>query len=1200
MIGSIFTHVWRRLAGLRRDSEGFVIMSTLALFLFIFILCSFVYAVGETIHQKMKLQNACDAAAYSAAVVQADGLSRMAAVNRAMSWSYVQMTNRQMDYITYRWLKLTCKRFQEDKDNAHDYAANIVLCVDPEFGPWAILEALASGLISKIFELDCDTGGGHSRDNGYGRSWWCGRKPGTAEEIDLNPRKLAEPIRYRIGDSVTSEVLNQSIFPNRKSTIEEKLLNPIGSLIDRDRNSKDPKDWGVNLGKWIDYDKRNIEAMNKTMGRINRQMVVSMRMTAENILKSMLVDPRMPASESLKDYYISIHIPEGRDPYADADQYSSAPKSFFSPLYNTEADELLFLNMQSSADGNRKLHNHFPTIAGSMAYGLDQWFIRGRGVYSVNDDVEHCYDSQDDDTGSYRGGSNGHGGRSGYVSPVNRSGDPVLLLKTERDEGSPGIQRVYKDANLNETRAGFITTGSGSKIAVTRGNHLIDLESMFSAGFRTVAGYFSRSSPGGGASSSIIPGDTSVDDVIGEYEADILNYQAEIQNLQAENASLMLENPPNMEKINSNNARIQSNQRKIQDCRNEISRIRNRMSNPGFGSGGLIGGGGSGSIGSGSIGSGGNQNSWANFFGDFVSGMLGSFLSKILDVSPSCGNVVVNKTGTPTRDDPRDPTTGYYKNFMCHSVNGTAALHAEYRWSTSKWYCCTTWRAYLLGVIFGLASDPIFCDLGYKTFAKTPWGRAIKARGWGHYPFFPKAFCGSGPTYALEGYLGWVPKAKKLLDVIPPLDPEEITGDRHGYMDSTYDVAGLLKPLFDIMGESSTSRDEYESCVVFPDGPFEFMNGAASAGYIQGHARIYGDDKELFNNRFVGARCKPWVLNERFFAGDGTIVIGAAMKHTNPFVQLFNLVNSRTSGSGGSASYSRGDETQRDAETTVFSAFNIPEGNFMWTMSAARAGVRHTRRNGAFDQPRQYQITYDSISDPENLGYEGDKMYVLQQDSGTAADKGRWLTVNEWGRKHSDNPKALSRIYRPADEDQANVPIWAGCVCPEDVIQGSNYSPTKRKCNARKFHDMWNLCETDWDATLIPVRYAAEKAVLYLDKGSGGSNVERIPLNEQDYAERISLIEVNYDKDFSVFGDGRQWTWNSISVGSTVMNPFIMNGWKPADSTFFEDLVNEKLPGVFSTGLSTVFGELNLDNKVPEGKEEKPISVFLILKDKVL
>ena len=155
-------YIANRFSAIRRD-DGFVVMSTLAIFLFIFVLCAFVYAVGETIHQRIRMQNACDAAAYSAAVVQADGLSRMAVVNRAMAWSYVQMTNRQMDYATYRWLKLTCKRFGEDLENAENYNANLVLAVDKELGWWALLEAAVSGVISVIFDLDCSGYmGGHT------------------------------------------------------------------------------------------------------------------------------------------------------------------------------------------------------------------------------------------------------------------------------------------------------------------------------------------------------------------------------------------------------------------------------------------------------------------------------------------------------------------------------------------------------------------------------------------------------------------------------------------------------------------------------------------------------------------------------------------------------------------------------------------------------------------------------------------------------------------------------------------------------------------------------------------------------------------------------------------------------------------------------------------------------------------------------
>lgn len=113
----------RRLA---RDEGGAAFVVTLGVFLFIWLVCCGVYTVGETVRRKIQIQNAADAAAYSAAVVQADTLSRMATVNRAMAWTYVQMTRRQMDYIAARWIDLSQKRIDADRDDMrafnHDWS----------------------------------------------------------------------------------------------------------------------------------------------------------------------------------------------------------------------------------------------------------------------------------------------------------------------------------------------------------------------------------------------------------------------------------------------------------------------------------------------------------------------------------------------------------------------------------------------------------------------------------------------------------------------------------------------------------------------------------------------------------------------------------------------------------------------------------------------------------------------------------------------------------------------------------------------------------------------------------------------------------------------------------------------------------------------------------------------------------------------
>lgn len=103
-----------RIRDLIREESGVVLAFTVTVFLLMFLFASSIYAVGETIRQRIELQNAADAAAYSAALVQADTLSRVAVINRAMSWTYVMMTRHQMDYIVDKWLHRVVDQWNTD------------------------------------------------------------------------------------------------------------------------------------------------------------------------------------------------------------------------------------------------------------------------------------------------------------------------------------------------------------------------------------------------------------------------------------------------------------------------------------------------------------------------------------------------------------------------------------------------------------------------------------------------------------------------------------------------------------------------------------------------------------------------------------------------------------------------------------------------------------------------------------------------------------------------------------------------------------------------------------------------------------------------------------------------------------------------------------------------------------------------------
>ena len=118
--GLMLNHAIMKLKQLIYDDSGIAMAYTVLVFLFFFLLCASVAAMTENIRQKMELQNACDAAAYSGAVVQADMLSRIAVLNRALSWTYLQTNKRQMDYLVGLWADQVRRQHSTDFNNDSD------------------------------------------------------------------------------------------------------------------------------------------------------------------------------------------------------------------------------------------------------------------------------------------------------------------------------------------------------------------------------------------------------------------------------------------------------------------------------------------------------------------------------------------------------------------------------------------------------------------------------------------------------------------------------------------------------------------------------------------------------------------------------------------------------------------------------------------------------------------------------------------------------------------------------------------------------------------------------------------------------------------------------------------------------------------------------------------------------------------------
>jgi hypothetical protein len=117
-----------------RDERGLVFVFTVIVYLMLFVVCMSAYAIGETVRQRIELQNAVDAAAYSAATAQADGIARVAAINQAMAFTYAQLCRMQMDYIMDRFVEEVYRRWKDRQDEMEDINKSSWGCRQPIYG----------------------------------------------------------------------------------------------------------------------------------------------------------------------------------------------------------------------------------------------------------------------------------------------------------------------------------------------------------------------------------------------------------------------------------------------------------------------------------------------------------------------------------------------------------------------------------------------------------------------------------------------------------------------------------------------------------------------------------------------------------------------------------------------------------------------------------------------------------------------------------------------------------------------------------------------------------------------------------------------------------------------------------------------------------------------------------------------------------
>lgn len=449
-------------AGVRlvREERGAALAFTIAVFLFLFVLCLSVYSVGETIRRKTELQNACDAAAYSAAVVQADALSRMAVVNRAMSWSYIQMTKAELDYYTFLWLERVKERFENDSKKCLKIQKDsLPTKFDESCGWWHSKHSFlhpvlpGQGIVPPIidfygnmytFGLNChervhDNPGDNTT---YSKARWIGLGHDAPNRIRIG-YETGGQLEYRNGDLC---------LPSDSDPV------PLVQTF-----SQQFGEHGRELQKAIAEYQTDILSCNLLLGDICEKMTNAIPETVRRTLLENL--PRTASGEldeSVWDQYryacvggVSAPPPDyGAEDVETGDASGNEDVtrgSYFSGLRNVEEDELRFLDMadglpetRTGPGGTVTLKDWFAGTGDELsrirdlAGGLDQWFIRCR--------------------------------------PSETAVSDQISLDRQPQFAIPGIVRSYKNANYDEGRStGSILGSIAGKFNcdIHRGNHVL-------------------------------------------------------------------------------------------------------------------------------------------------------------------------------------------------------------------------------------------------------------------------------------------------------------------------------------------------------------------------------------------------------------------------------------------------------------------------------------------------------------------------------------------------------------------------------------------------------------------------------------------------------------------------------------------------------------------------------------------------------
>ena len=413
-----------RLFAMGHEECGAVLVTSLAVFLLMYLVCAGILTVSTAVRERIHLQNAADAAAYSAAVIQADTISRIATINRAMAWTYVQMSRRQMDYIVYKWLDCTYAHYKTDQETArnnhsfsgyckghHHYDQDEQWMIKANSNPlssrdtvqlngtWLTAVPAVGGLTSLGTVTDIETVGNALTAGGIeslAKVILTGDAVSTTSLLTGNASFAAVPATIQtIGDSVvglsggsykaplvsyvdTIKSVNNTMTSMR-DVVSESMKHDRSYSVDRGYKSQIDRYLNV-LKAQIICDRLSIAAMNIYNRRLALDMPGKIRNCVSDVLRANIPHHLLKRCH----YYLQQNEnPLAWEEHGTETGVGTLLGGYFCNLHNNPVDERRFIRF---ADYEKSLVETFRTtqyldgLLSRTAGGFDQWFVRGDGV----------------------------------------------------------------------------------------------------------------------------------------------------------------------------------------------------------------------------------------------------------------------------------------------------------------------------------------------------------------------------------------------------------------------------------------------------------------------------------------------------------------------------------------------------------------------------------------------------------------------------------------------------------------------------------------------------------------------------------------------------------------------------------------------------------------------------------------------------